>query len=106
MQGSKQPVEMHPLQTNFWADNLQIELDSASAIVSNQGGRAITDNKHVACFFDWLDKALLFLWSCQAGGFRQGSRILWFPNEIMKNQRNYIYFRHGPLRQVKPLNHM
>jgi hypothetical protein len=39
---------------NIAAGDWRIELGSASAIVANQGGRAITDYKHVACFFDWL----------------------------------------------------
>ena len=37
------------------ADVLWIQLGGASAIVSNHGGRVITDRKHVVCFFDCLD---------------------------------------------------
>ena len=37
------------------ADDLWIHLGGASAIVSNHGGRVITDRKHVVCFFDCLD---------------------------------------------------
>ena len=36
------------------AGDWRIELGSASAFVASQGGRAITDIKHTACFFDWL----------------------------------------------------
>jgi hypothetical protein len=32
----------------------RIELGGASAIVANQGGRAITDMRHADCFFDWI----------------------------------------------------
>ena len=35
-------------------DNSSIELGSASVIVTGQGGRPITDIKHIECFFDWL----------------------------------------------------
>ena len=31
-----------------------IELSNASVIVTGQGGRPITDIKHIECFFDWL----------------------------------------------------
>ena len=39
---------------NIEAGDLRVELAGASAIVSHQAGRSITDNKCLHCFFEWL----------------------------------------------------
>ena len=39
-------------------DKSFIELSNASVVVTSQGGRPITDIKHIECFFDWLGSHL------------------------------------------------
>ena len=79
-------------------DKSFIELSSASAIVTGQGGQPITDIKHIECFFSWLggrcsrkalDHPLLpyFLWnSCKTASLSLSRSLsllktnFWKPN--------------------------